>query len=357
MFRNFEAETADELWEKASRAFVSGHVRKQPGRGAPTLELLHVSLTLRNPRQRWILSRTPALNPAFALAEVVWILSGHRDAGFLNYWNRRLPEFAGYSSIYHGSYGYRLRSHFGIDQLERAASALKRNPDGRQVVLQIWDPASDLPHPDGSPRDADIPCNVCALLKVRDGKLEWLQVTRSNDLFLGLPHNLIQFTTLQEVLAGWIGVGVGEYHQISDSLHVYQDDLKHIEESQLAPSSAGLHVNPDSVALPADLGVPLLRELDIRARAMTDDNLGREDLSHLVSSFDGPPGLKNWLAVLGAEAARRRRWQDIASDLAGLCTNPALLNAWERWCGRLAQSVGDAQLTNRSVVGASGKAL
>src|SRR5436309_10566132 len=124
MFRSFEGETANDLWLKVSSAFASGQARTQAGRGAPTTELLHVLLSLRNPRQRWVLSRVPAMNPAFALAEVVWILNGHRDARFLNYWNRRLPEFAGYSSLYHGSYGYRLRSHFGIDQIERAAAVL-----------------------------------------------------------------------------------------------------------------------------------------------------------------------------------------------------------------------------------------
>jgi thymidylate synthase len=295
----------------------------------------------------------PAMNPAFALAEVVWILNGHRDARFLNYWNRRLPDFAGYSSLYHGSYGYRLRSHFGIDQIERAAAALRSNPDGRQVVLQIWDPGSDLPYADGSPRDADIPCNVSALLKVRDGKLEWLQVTRSNDLFLGLPHNLVQFTSLQEILAGWIGVGLGEYHQISDSLHVYRDDLKYIEESLSEPTDIGPYVNNDSLALSADTAALVLGELDARSRAMTNESLVPEDLNHLVTTFEGPAGFRNWLSVLGAEAARRRRWPDTAWDIINVCTDSVLVLAWKRWCGRFGESVGGPEVDSY-VVGAPG---
>ncbi len=47
---------------------------------------------------------------------------------------------------------------------------------------------------------------------------------RSNDHFRGLPHNLIQFTTVQEVLAGWLGISLGSYHHYSDSLHVYESD-------------------------------------------------------------------------------------------------------------------------------------
>ena len=81
----------------------------------------------------------------------------------------------------------------------------------------------DLPDLDGSPANEDIPCNVLAMLKVRDGALHWTQVMRSNDLFLGLPYNIVQFTMLQEVLAGWLGVRVGPYNVVIDSLHVYVD--------------------------------------------------------------------------------------------------------------------------------------
>ena len=35
--------------------------------------------------------------------------------------------------------------------------------------------------------------------KVRQGKLEWSQIMRSNDVLLGMPYNFIQFTGLQEI--------------------------------------------------------------------------------------------------------------------------------------------------------------
>lgn len=45
---------------------------------------------------------------------------------------------------------------------------------------------------------------------------------RSNDVHRGLPYNVVQFTTLQEVMAGWLGLEVGGYHHWSDSLHLYR---------------------------------------------------------------------------------------------------------------------------------------
>src|SRR6185369_819485 len=207
-----EGRTADEVWRAAAgRIGRREGTIEQPSRGGNTLELLHACLVVAEPAERWVLNRRPAMNPAFALAEVVWILSGRDDSGFLNFWNPILPRFAGRGPLYYGAYGQRLRHRFEVDQIRYAFDTLHNAPHSRQVVLQIWDAASDLPIKSGQPRSEDIPCNVCSLLKLREGRLEWVQVMRSNDLKLGWPHNVVQFTTLQEMMAGWLGVNVGSY--------------------------------------------------------------------------------------------------------------------------------------------------
>ncbi len=209
---NFESDTADAVWCQAAQALLSGrNPKKQDSRAGPTIELLHSNLYVRNPRERWVFSRHPGMNPAFAIVEVFWILSGRNDARFVKFWNRDLEKYAGKAETYHGAYGFRIRKHFGMDQLERAFLALRGKPMSRQVVIQMWDPTSDFPTEDGSEVSEDVPCNICSMLKIRDGRLEWTQVMRSNDIFLGLPYNFVQFTMLQEILAGWLGVEVGAY--------------------------------------------------------------------------------------------------------------------------------------------------
>jgi thymidylate synthase len=140
----------------------------------------------------------------------------------------------------------RLRKHFGFDQLERAYLALRANEASRQLVLQIWDPRVDLPNEDGSPSSTDVPCNVVAILKVRNRRLEWTQIMRSNDVFRGLPHNIVQFTSLQEIFAGWLGVELGTYNHISDSLHFYKADGP--MSQRLQPTA--VPTNSDHLALP-----------------------------------------------------------------------------------------------------------
>lgn len=257
------------------------------------MEILHAAFTLTDPRQRWIVARYPALNPAFAIAEVIWILSGRNDAAFLNYWNSQLPKYAGTDVEYHGAYGYRLKKHFGIDQLERAYSALQHNPDSRQVVLQIWDSLKDFPDEGGNPVNADIPCNITSLLKIRDGKLEWMQIIRSNDLFRGVPYNFIQFTSIQEILAGWLNVELGSYNQISDSLHLYSEDAKIVNSNP----SGDVEQNTDSLCLPKDISDTVLAKVNSHIEAMIVPNLSQEALHMLLAETDVPNAYQNLLLL------------------------------------------------------------
>ena len=335
MFRSFEGPTADQVWLQVVEAFRAGDgVLVQPGRGGTTKEILHAAITISDPRQRWIASRRPPLNVAFAIAEVVWILTGRNDLAFLEAWNSRLPDYVGKGPQLHGAYGHRLRHHMGVDQLNRAYHVLSSNPNTRQVVLQIWDSSADLPQSDGSPVDQNIPCNVLSLLKVRAGKLEWLQVIRSNDLFLGVPHNFIQFMCLQEVMAGWLGIDCGAYHQVSDSLHIYDHDEESVLTSAPLPD---LPSSTDSLAQPKESSEASFGELGRRIERMIAPGLPRRQLERIAVWDEGPESFQNMLAILVSETARRHKWPDISDRAMSACTNPLYSELWRRWLTRLSQ--------------------
>ena len=324
----FEADSADEAWLLAVNALKqqAGGPR-QKGRGGSTCELLHVTLQVRNPRERWVISRSTGLSVAFAIVEVIGILAGRRDSAYLNFFNPKLPRFAGNGSSYHGAYGFRLRANAGFDQLDRASEALKNNPDGRQVVLQIWDSAKDFPAPNGAPVAPDIPCNVCSMLKVRDERLEWVQVMRSNDLFKGLPYNFVQFTTLQEVMAGWIGVKPGSYTHFSDSLHIYDDEIDLAFESVRKPAPP----NSDSLALPKHLSGPIWAEMNRRVDRLVSGAFLENELDAMATLDGAPQAFTNLMAIVVADAARRYGKFEAAMKGATSCTNPLLQLLWSRW--------------------------
>ncbi len=333
MIERFTGKTADDVWQQIATSFRQGDGwREHDGRGGRTSELLHVALSIARPTERWVVARSPAMNPGFALAEVVWILAGRNDSKFVNAFNPKLPEWQGSGPTYDGAYGHRLRQKFGIDQLERAYLALKEAPDSRQVVLQMWDAKTDLPDEEGQARSPDIPCNVMSLLKIRDGFLEWMQVIRSNDVWRGLPHNIVQFTSLQEILAGWLGCKVGTYNQVSDSLHVYLDDedagcLRTVAPLEAAP-------NTDSIALSKPDSDSAFRELASRVDTIIGGDSTPRNILELAHFPDAPVAIQNILRVLAAELARRRQLLQLSQEIMAECSNPALTQLWDRWFER-----------------------
>ncbi len=327
----FEAVTANEAWIKAAEALRNkSNLPLQDGRGGATNEVLHVAFEIREPVQRWVVGRVPAISVAFAIVEVIGIMNCRRDSAYLNFFNPRLPELAGHGLEYHGAYGHRIRVNLGFDQLDRAFAALRNNSNGRQTVLQIWDAKQDFPNADGSPRADDIPCNLCSMLKIRNGKLEWSQIMRSNDLFKGLPYNIVQFTSLQEVLAGWLGVPVGSYVHFSDSLHLYADEVDQAyryEDVVPAP-------NTDSLALPRHESDRVWAEMNRRVDLLVSSEL-RTDEYHEIAQLDtAPTSFSNLMRVVVADAARRRGSVDVAYDVMEGCTNPLLTQLWARWASR-----------------------
>jgi thymidylate synthase len=335
MVQHFLGETCDEVWRQAACALTT-----EPGAAAaasrlgPSREYLNCVFEVEDPRQRWVLSRSPSMNPAFAIAELVWILSGSDSARAINFWNPRLPVYSGQEDRYHGAYGHRLRVHFGVDQISRALDALSGNPLSRQVVLQIWDVNSDFPMNDGTPRSPDIPCNIVSLLKVRDGRLHWTQVLRSNDLYLGTPHNFVQFTSLQEIVAGCLGIELGPYVQLSHSLHVYESDVTRFGVT--ARPVAGR--NMDDLGVVREEFVRVVAVMTEAMAALSSPDLVPRVLGLTIARAEIPASWRNLLCVLAADAARRRGWpQEIASSMHA-CTNSVLKLAWAGWHSRVARA-------------------
>jgi len=193
--------------------------------------------------------------------------------------------------------------------------------------LQIWDPRTDLPDASGVPASADVPCNVCSLLKVRGGRLEWTQILRSNDLFLGVPYNFVQFTSLQEVLAGWLQLEPGEYVQFSDSLHVYHRDFRWLVQSQGVTSTE----NTDKIALPKPESDAAFADLESDMLVLMNDSLTQVGLEN-IALRKRPRAFVNFALVLAAYAAKKRGWAGMVREMLGECSNPVLKELCSKWC-------------------------
>ena len=172
------------------------------------------------PQHRVLMNPKRDANPFLHLFEALWVLGGREDVGFLTMFSKRFTEFSDNGITFHAPYGHRLRKKFGFDQINLACKHLKANPDSRRVVLQIWDANLDL-----DAKSKDLPCNdlvMCTMNPARTG-LDITVCCRSNDAVWGAyGTNAVQFSMLQEYMAGKIGVPVGVYTQLSNNFHVYE---------------------------------------------------------------------------------------------------------------------------------------
>lgn len=331
MYRNFSGRTADETWLQIAEALRDGAgVSDQPSRLGPTREILHGTISIENPAARWVISRQPAINPAYAFAELIWTMNGRDDSVFVNYFNSMLPKLAGDGPTYHGAYGKRLCAHLGVDQFFRAYQALKNVPDSRQVVLQIWDGKIDLPAEDGRPVAPDIPCSLVSLLKVRNGHLEWTQVMRSNDIFRGIPYDFVLFTFMQEILAGWLGVRPGTYFHLSDSLHAYCDDLSKFASARTIEAETECAM----LSAPFEESAAIFQTLAGAVEQVIDPASSPASILEALLSSQLPKAYNNMLAVLIAEGLRKRGDSERCSQAIAACASPLYRQLWARWLER-----------------------
>jgi hypothetical protein len=193
-----------------------------PSRNGPMREMADgpVTTVYRRPHERVLFDEARDANPFFHMFEAIWMLAGHDDVAFPAQFAGNIRNYSDDGIRLNGAYGYRWAHHFGYDQLSYVIQELRSNPQSRRVVLQMWDGIDDL----RNTTSKDLPCNLSCLFKIRDRKLHMTVMNRSNDAIWGCyGANAVHFSMLQEFVACAVGVELGRYWQISDSLHIYPE--------------------------------------------------------------------------------------------------------------------------------------
>ena len=188
----------------------------------PAKELSGVLLEITNPLAR--ISRTATKGKPFScLGELFWYLAKTNDLAFISYYIPAYKAYADGQEIF-GGYGPRLFNWEGIDQFANVASLLNKKPDSRQAVIQLFD-AHDI-----VAIHKDIPCTCTLQFMVRQNQLHMFTHMRSNDAFIGLPHDIFCFTMLQEIMARTLSVDLGRYKHMVGSLHLYNESMNNAQQ-------------------------------------------------------------------------------------------------------------------------------
>ena len=168
-----------------------------------TSEIIGALLLLKNPLAR--ISRTETKGTPFsALGELIWYLSKTNNLDFISYYIPKYIEESEDGKTIYGGYGPRLFNfHDKFNQVEIVIDLLRRKPSTRRAVIQLFD-AEDIVE-----KRIEIPCTCTLQFMIRNNKLHMFTSMRSNDAFLGLPHDIFTFTLFQEIIARTLNVELG----------------------------------------------------------------------------------------------------------------------------------------------------
>lgn len=118
------------------------------------------------------------------------------------------------------AYGWIVRRYRLIDNL---IETLQKNPGNRRMIMSLWQnewlPTACLPS-----------CVWNSQWNLIDGKLNLLVTSRSSDVPLGLPFNIVQYATLCHLIAHVIGAAPGQFTFITNDAHIYENQVDGIKE-------------------------------------------------------------------------------------------------------------------------------
>ncbi len=162
------------------------------------------------------------------IAEMIWYLQGVKELDFFQQYSKIWDDFMDEGNIADSGYGYRWRNHFGRDQIVSLVNMLTLDPSSRQGVVITWDANND--GLDSTPKK-NVPCVPVWVANIVNNELNLHFTFRSNDIMLGMPHDIAGFAILQAILAQKLNVKIGKLHYSGIHCHIYQNHYE--QASQL----------------------------------------------------------------------------------------------------------------------------
>ena len=174
---------------------------------------------------KWDLDYLPLSNlrPMYlktAAAEVAWKLSGRKSIKWLQQYTHIWDDFAEEDGQVTTAYGYRWRHAFGIDQVTNILKKLKEDPSSRQQLLLSWDPRED-----NIISAKNVPCPWASQFMILKNKLYTMLHVRSNDLFFGMPYDLMMYTLLAQAFANSLELDLGDKTYTIGNAHIYENQV------------------------------------------------------------------------------------------------------------------------------------
>lgn len=279
-------------------------------RGLKIRERLGHSFRITDIRDRLPYVPHRGFSVAYFVAEMLWYLSANDSTDWISNYSAFWRNISDDGSTANSAYGARIfKLHpyqqapgmpMGWSQWKSVVDELRRDSDSRRAVIHIRMPQ------DTYLASKDVPCTLALQFFVRDGALHQVASMRSSDIILGIAYDVPAFTMFQELLALELGVELGQYTHVSNSLHLYE---RHFEMAQRiieeSPLRGGATLGP---AMPAMPSLPSLDELNwfetLARSSMCEARL--YDAYMAIGASDLQPYWRDWAYLLAWHRAGKR---------------------------------------------------
>ena len=192
-------------------------VSKKVGYKSAILEMLWIYQVASND-VRWLQERNVHIWDEWAIAEDGSYQGRNLNQIFAkNHPSEPRPDFAHTIGT---AYGWIVNKY---DLIRQLINTLKTNPGNRRMVLSLWQnewlETAALPS-----------CVWNSQWNLIDGHLNLLVTSRSTDVPLGLPYNIVQYAVLCYLIARTIGVQPGQFTFVINDAHIYDNQIPGIRE-------------------------------------------------------------------------------------------------------------------------------
>lgn len=216
-----EAGTADELFKKVINALTPVDDENM------TAELINANLCLTDPTMNTMCECIRKMPIRYAIGELLWYNSRNTTAESIEPFSKFWAKIAEPDGTVNSNYGHCIRDKFGFDQWEMVKELLKNNPTSRQAILHIKEARNIIENP-----TKDLNCTIALQFILRNNKLDMITTMRSNDIWLGLPYDVFNFTCMQIQMAMELNVEIGNYYHNVGSLHLYKKDVEKLTKGE-----------------------------------------------------------------------------------------------------------------------------
>lgn len=211
---------AFESWYK----LLTEDMREESSRDGEVVGEVINAITIINDPTRCIMKNSIRKLPMrYCIGELLWYLSGNYNLSAIQQFTSAWDRMSDDGKTVNSNYGTLIQNFYGFDQLKMCEEILKKDPNSRQAVIHLKPVRDVISYP-----TKDLPCTVSLQFFIRNDKLFLTTYMRSNDIWMGFPYDVFQFTCMQIYLAMRLNVNLGTYTHIAGSLHLYKRNYKEV---------------------------------------------------------------------------------------------------------------------------------